>query len=129
MIKIRRCIFIFLGMILAFSTMCCARYIISKSVELSLNVNANTETGIIDFEISTDKNIYVVNSIDEEKEIQYDESDYEIGPILKTNLSYLTYLLNETQKIYQKIPLTHKIQKEKLKEKIDMIKFCIKKAK
>ena len=63
------------------------------------------------------------------KEIQYDESDYEIGPILKTNLSYLTYLLNETQKIYQKIPLTHKIQKEKLKEKIDMIKFCIKKAK
>ena len=74
MIKIRRCIFIFLGMILAFSTMCCARYIISKSVELSLNVNANTETGIIDFEISTDKNIYVVNSIDEEKEIQYDVS-------------------------------------------------------
>ncbi len=70
---------------------------------------------------------YVIISFSK-KEIQYDESDYEIGPILKTNLSYLTYLLNETQKIYQKIPLTHKIQKEKLKEKIDMIKFCIKKA-
>ena len=69
--KTRRCIFIFLGIILAFSTMCYARYVISKSVELSLNVNANVETGIIDFEISTDKNIYVVNSSDEEKEIQY----------------------------------------------------------
>ena len=72
MTKTRKCIFIFLGIILAFSTMCYARYIISKSLELSLDVNANEETGVIDFEISTDKNIYVVNSSDEEKEIQYD---------------------------------------------------------
>ena len=71
MIKIRRCIFIFLGIMLAFSTICYARYIISKNVELSLNVDASIETGIIDFEISTDKNIYVVNSSNEEKEIQY----------------------------------------------------------
>ena len=71
MIKIRRYIFLFLGIVLAFSTMCYARYVISKSVELGLNVNASVETGIIDFEISTDKNIYVVNSSDEEKEIQY----------------------------------------------------------
>ena len=49
--------------------------------------------------------------------------------ISKTKRSYLTDLLNETQRICQKSPLTHKIQKEKLKEKIDMIKFCIKKAK
>lgn len=69
--KTQRCIFIFLGIILAFSTICYARYVLSKSAELSLNVNANVETGIIDFEISTDKNIYVVNSSDEEKEIQY----------------------------------------------------------
>ena len=67
----RKCIFIFLGIILSFLTMCYARYIISKSVELGLNVNANEETGIIDFGISTDKNIYVVNSSNEEKEIQY----------------------------------------------------------
>lgn len=71
MVKIRRYVFLFLGIVLAFSTMCYARYIISKSVDLSLNVNANAETGIIDFEISTDKNIYVVNSSDEEKEIHY----------------------------------------------------------
>ena len=65
MIKIRRYIFLFLGIVLAFSTMCYARYVISKSVELGLNVNANVETGIIDFEISTDKNIYVVKSTKE----------------------------------------------------------------
>ena len=72
MTKTRRCIFIFLGILLAFSTICYARYIISKSLELGLNVNANEETGIMDFEISTDKSIYVVNSSTEEKEIQYD---------------------------------------------------------
>ena len=72
MTKTRRCMFIFLGILLAFSTICYARYIISKSLELGLNVNANEETGIMDFEISTDKSIYVVNSSTEEKEIQYD---------------------------------------------------------
>ena len=73
MMKIKKFlfIFIFLSIISTFLTISYARYVIYKSVELDLNVSANSETGIIDFGISTSKNIYVVNSDTEEKEIEY----------------------------------------------------------
>ena len=46
MTKIKKClfIFIFLGIISTFLTICYARYVIYKSVELDLNVTANIET-------------------------------------------------------------------------------------
>ena len=73
MMKIKKFlfIFIFLSIISTFLTISYARYVGYKSVELDLNVSANSETGIIDFGISTSKNIYVVNSDTEEKEIEY----------------------------------------------------------
>ena len=65
-------IFIFLSIISTFLTISYARYVGYKSVELDLNVSANSETGIIDFGISTSKNIYVVNS---DTEINENNSD------------------------------------------------------
>lgn len=75
-----------------------------------------------------EKNIlYIIISF-EKKEVTYQEIDYEIGPILKQNISYLERRMKEEQQLLQQIPKKHEMKRKETEHKIQLLQEAIKKA-